>query len=1562
MTTLASADFTGTDGAAWPAAFSSARNTGGSSTISTNRGQQITSAAGGYADYRADYLNFGTTTDGTLTGTFMTPDLNEKFAQVWFRANTTALGTPGGGGGSGYFFSLEPSYNTIRFYKRTTGTQAGLGTAVAFTFASSTIYSWKVQWFGTTLRAKVWTGSEPGSWTVSITDASFGSAGYCGLAVDGGSAAAARQVFWDDIVLDNNSVSIAAAAVSRAAAIPAPSISLGVTVAPAVVARVATVPPPVVNIGPNATINPSPVSAVASVPTPTLIAIRNATVTPPAVARSVQISGVAPFTGQGITVPATAVARAVVIGPHVVQTLTLMQAVAVSRPANVPTPLIDTTGIAKLELLTDRFSIADPGRWLGYEQPEVEASTGLLAITPSSATTFSLTSAFNYTLAESSAYVEAVDVLATGTFTTTMSFGTSSNNVSFVATGGNLIFRERVANVNSDTSLAYNSVTHRWWRFSLSGTTLVWQTSPDGITWTTRRSKTAALAHSNVQFSLSAGRTGAESVATARFDNLNLPAIVPAPAGTPLPDVGCWLEAYDLNSGEFQTRVGDFWEASILDPVDETGLGTFSVSRTAWSISTTDPDGNTVILPNGRSPKTLHTQAYRWFFVENGARRFSFISEVNDKVIGKRDDNDDNVTISGPGIGTVLSWGVALPANISIAATPLIFTNTNWASVWLFLLNEAKSRGAIPTWVTPTFDQYIDSNGVAWPDYGDYEIKPGDNLLSLLQTFQGNIGFSWRMTPDGYLVVAQSYGVDRSATVRFYEGHDIWEAEDHIVGTDVRSDVFIEGGDGMITQAFNTDTRAEWGHREVYVQANAALGPTVSNIFAQGTLAQVRKPVVERQFAIDWNPVDDFGVSLGRRVYVDYGPGDIIGYNNDEEDDGFLNFKLISIALKVGADGQITQEIVAESKREQIVERVKRLLQQSLGGNYVAGVGLGNDVTGGSTTLDSTIGDDKVPGVPIITDITSTSALGDDGIEQAQSQLIWTTPLNTDTTDIVDGDHYEIGYKLVTSTADYSVVVVPWENNQFTIDGLVPNTQYQFRIRAVDFATPINAGDWSGPTFHTTTTDFSAPPQPSAPECATSLISVQITHTLGEAAGGSFNLPIDLDHLEIHQGATFNFAVSTSTLIGKLPCGKAEISGFIKAVGTFTISSTSLQYFKVVAVDRTGNRSVDSPSASSTATLLDNAHISDLTVTKLTAGTLSAAVTLSGSIKTGTSGSRVEMDAAGIRLYNSGGSVVVNLNASTGAGTFAGALSGATGTFSGSLSGATGTFSGNLSAATITASTIVASSFSSSSGSQFVSIDDGSQRINFGNNGDAGYIEAVNDGQDQIRIQSNSGTWIGCLNGTASLNTGAGVVSANDNGAILTSTGGANAYFFADNSNANIYAAGNVNINADGGTYISANNNINLSAGTINLGNGGGGQEIISGSIYNNTSTFAANVGISTTPYARFYRLTSSRRYKVGIETLKGDPYEVLKLRPVTYYDKGQWLRNKMRYEGLSKQVGFIAEETAVLDTIGELLTELDDKDVVSAVNYERVVAPVVLALQDMARRLDIIEATSRTR
>jgi hypothetical protein len=305
------------------------------------------------------------------------------------------------------------------------------------------------------------------------------------------------------------------------------------------------------------------------------------------------------------------------------------------------------------------------------------------------------------------------------------------------------------------------------------------------------------------------------------------------------------------------------------------------------------------------------------------------------------------------------------------------------------------------------------------------------------------------------------------------------------------------------------------------------------------------------------------------------------------------------------------------------------------------------------------VGDSSIPAAPVFGAASTSSyqsGANGSGLTFAQIQLTWTQPLNTDGSTVLDGDHYEIRYRTTNSTitTSWQNISIGWGTTLFLVTGLIPGTSYDFQIRAVDAAVPPNFGAFSSTFTTVTSADAIAPSTPAAPVVAASRIAVQVTHNLGNSASGTFNLEADLDRLEVHAGASASFTPDNTTRIGKLPATIANIRASIPAVGTFPIESTAPVWIKVLAVDTSGNSSGASVGASATALLVDNAHISDLTVSKVTAGTIAATWINAGLITTAVSGARTEMSASGFGAYNSGGTKTVDIKSSDGSVTILG--------------------------------------------------------------------------------------------------------------------------------------------------------------------------------------------------------------------------------------------------------------------------------------------------------------------
>lgn len=366
---------------------------------------------------------------------------------------------------------------------------------------------------------------------------------------------------------------------------------------------------------------------------------------------------------------------------------------------------------------------------------------------------------------------------------------------------------------------------------------------------------------------------------------------------------------------------------------------------------------------------------------------------------------------------------------------------------------------------------------------------------------------------------------------------------------------------------------------------------------------------------------------------------------------------------RAGVWTDLTDYVVWESGQTNItVGSYNRALTDT--GGSGSPTGFQNPATGPNTTI---------PNTPVFTApftqavYQSTSS----GITRAQAALVWAQPTNSDGSAITDGDHYEIRYRTssvpvypstwsqaagktwsqlntwdqpITFVAGpWQYTAVGWDNLQFLLQELTPGLPYEVQIRAVDNGTPANYSAWSASSTFQTNADTIAPATPAAPVVAASRIAIQVTHYLGAASGGTFNLAPDLHHLEIHAQYEPTFTPTDSTRLGKLLANNGMMLGQIPVVGTFPVESTAALYVKVIAVDEAGNKSGPSTAVQATAQLIDDAHISDLTVSKVTAGTITSDWIVGARIKTADTGARVELNSAGLQAYDATGTRTVDI-------------------------------------------------------------------------------------------------------------------------------------------------------------------------------------------------------------------------------------------------------------------------------------------------------------------------------
>jgi hypothetical protein len=183
----------------------------------------------------------------------------------------------------------------------------------------------------------------------------------------------------------------------------------------------------------------------------------------------------------------------------------------------------------KIATLTDQFpSSIDATKWPNA-YGSAAWSAGQVALPERVANYSGLVSANNaYDLVDSSIFAKFTSpaVMLTSSEMILSAYQDPNNGLWFIifwnGTSKQLIMRSRAAGVNNDTYDAYDPVLCAYLRIRTVGTTAYWDTSPNAIEWTTRRTLTVSQNLATATVEISAGQWQSEATqGTAYVDNIN---------------------------------------------------------------------------------------------------------------------------------------------------------------------------------------------------------------------------------------------------------------------------------------------------------------------------------------------------------------------------------------------------------------------------------------------------------------------------------------------------------------------------------------------------------------------------------------------------------------------------------------------------------------------------------------------------------------------------------------------------------------------------------------------------------------------------------------------------------------------------------------------------------------------------------------------------------------------------------------------------------------------------------------------------------------------------------
>lgn len=434
-----------------------------------------------------------------------------------------------------------------------------------------------------------------------------------------------------------------------------------------------------------------------------------------------------------------------------------------------------------------------------------------------------------------------------------------------------------------------------------------------------------------------------------------------------------------LNSG-FQIRV--------LDYKDMTSLVAIMPEFTAFSFSqelcapgtgsvTLDTDSPwwSLTMDNGLSHFALRDREYVFEIWENGLRRFAFLGQVvEQQIIG--DDETHTTTISGPGLGQVLTWACiqrpGWPKKVPIVKYEDILVGTTtkqipvyrdvssndnlpafgwrfpvkWTTMrmWFTVFKAAQRRGLLP-FVTPLFDGIQDSNKQDWQyvrtlqtivdDHGYQPETPEENLLDFLNDCTGQDytkwfaqRLEWMMYPGFRLDVRRRIGVDRSKSVYFFTGQIINDTR-----TRDREEIYnritavdVDGNESIATSAASIAT---WNIREQRNDTNKNItDKTLRNELAKRYLSQSKNEKSEWSIQV---PYDLPGRIPFRHFFV----GDDISVSDTHV--ATMNrtqkYRVMAITLSMSSDStvpevELTLQSLIDTRLQQLEKRVTQLVNQ----------------------------------------------------------------------------------------------------------------------------------------------------------------------------------------------------------------------------------------------------------------------------------------------------------------------------------------------------------------------------------------------------------------------------------------------------------------------------------------------------------------------------------------------------------------------------------------------------------------------------------------------------------
>lgn len=553
------------------------------------------------------------------------------------------------------------------------------------------------------------------------------------------------------------------------------------------------------------------------------------------------------------------------------------------------------------------------------------------------------------------------------------------------------------------------------------------------------------------------------------------------------------------------------------------------------------------------------------------------------------------------------------------------------------IINEAQQRGALAGMFLDNIVAANTTDGQPWQRLISVELKPGVDYLEVFSDLYDDEVCEWEVV--GNQIKAYNfgtYGTDRtlgSNPLTFRAGRDLTDAPRKKSSRERVNAILAEGAEGVYverkdTPEINARRRVEGTYNNSEIKWQSTL-----DAYAAVELARAKFPAVEvtvgLTFADSATPVPLVDFTVGDWAYCD-------------TRNGLERLRIKQWVITQEADGTYAGSVTMGHAFQGRVTRLRKQFKKLIRGKARSGT------SKKTAEIPTGAADNMPPAAP-----TNVTGFGTPYIDNnqyfAKITASWAqVTTNQDGSILTDLERYIVSYRQPTISTGWSPGMDAGVQTTLTWFPTAPNQATEVRVAAVDRWGNVSA--WSSPVASFTTPgDTDPPPVPTVPIVDSYLGLLRIRWDGAFAAAAV--QPYDFNAVEVHVSTTTGFTPSSATLSDTL-----RAPGYSLVKGTYGTT----YYVKFVAVDELGNKSAATAQVTGTVAKVAEGDVASVNVGSLTAGTMSALVTLSGRIATALTGARTEMNSAGFYRFDASGNTLVAID-STGnllTGTFRTALTG----------------------------------------------------------------------------------------------------------------------------------------------------------------------------------------------------------------------------------------------------------------------------------------------------------------